>query len=247
MTTTRVRHIPITRTLLAKIPQAERKWVFFFGHVANEITLLNKLLLWSHVPPGSLKAPTNIAAAVQTVMIAKMLAGKQYEAAQVLSQSYFDSPMRRIYYPLMELEGQKAEDQLKAYFSTDNLHYRVRNSFAFHYSVNELAGEIIQSAKIEELQILLSANAGNTLFDMSETVANRAMLATIDPDTKAAVSKFTDAVVEVSRWYQRFIDDFIAAVLNKHWGKDFEAWGGSWVEVPAEPFEKISVPWFFAA
>ena len=37
----------LTPERLAKIPQAQRNWLFFLGHVTNEINLLTKLMLWS--------------------------------------------------------------------------------------------------------------------------------------------------------------------------------------------------------
>ena len=244
---TTVHRVPLTRKLLAKLPQAERKWVFFLGHVTNEVTFLSKLLLWSHREPGDSRDLRNVAAAAQTIMVAKLLVGKEYEAAQTLQQSYFNSAIRRIYRPLMRQEGQHAEGELEAYFTANNLHHRVRNSFAFHYSLNELSGEITRSAKGEELAMILSESHGNALFGMSEVVANRAMLATIDPaDARTAIETFSNSVIKVAGWYQFFADSFIEAVLRKRWGDDLSAWGGEDVAIPAESFSATHIPWFFA-
>src|SRR5438477_10729373 len=116
MPITTVRRIELQKKLMTKLPQAERKWVFFLGHIANEITLLNKLLLWTqfHGDPKDLRV---VAAAAQSIMVAKLLAGKQYEAAEILKASYFPATVRKIYGPLLNSAARQAEADLEAYFT----------------------------------------------------------------------------------------------------------------------------------
>ena len=197
--------------------------------------------------PGDQNDLRNVAAVAQGITLAKLLAGKQFEVGNNLRQSYFASPLRRKYSPLMRKEAQEAEQKLESHFAGRNIHYRIRNSFAFHYSLNDIAREITRAAKTEELKMVLSDSHGNTLYDMSEVVANRAMLATIDAqDTRNAIEVFSNAVIDVAGWYQTFCDGLIEAILRRYWGDDLRKWAGRDVDVQADVFQDIHIPWFFA-
>ena len=80
--------------------------------------------------------------------------------------------MRKAYIPILS----PSLSVLKSYFGRSNLSYRVRNSFAFHYSGDALSEHWEEVAEGDELQIVLGGTIGNNIYFAAETVANAALL-----------------------------------------------------------------------
>ena len=121
----------LTPARLAKIPQADRKWLFFHGHVTNEINLLTKLMLKSD---PNLDDPSDfrfVAASAQTVTIAKLLAGKQFEAGEVLRKSFFGSRVRRDVEPMLSPEAHDALRKLEQYFGDEHPLGKLKTNLLF--------------------------------------------------------------------------------------------------------------------
>jgi hypothetical protein len=239
----RVTKIALTSSKLAAMKQAHRNWLFFLGHVSNELMMLNKWVLWSdpHLPPEDVRQK---GAAAQTAFLLRLLLGKQHEAADVLAESYFSNPLRKEIDPLLDRDALEAEKNLEAHFAKrqNTINYWVRNNFSFHYAFHKLSATIPTAKKAEELALYVTEQSGNTLYDMSEVVVSRAMLAGIDVDVATALDRAVKTAVEVNHWFFTFADGFGFAVLDKPL-KGFDAVKNSFeVECPA--YEDVHIPWF---
>jgi len=228
---------------LAGIKQAHRNWLFFLGHVFNELMILNKWVLWSdsHLEYGDVRTK---GAAAQLGFLLRLLLGKQLEAGDVLVKSYFCGPVRREVDSRLSADALDAERRLEDYFENrkDTIHYWVRNHFAFHYSLKEIGDNVVSSKKAEELAFYLCREGGNTLYDMSEVVVNRAMLGGIEGDVTAALERTVEEVTDVNRWFLVFIDGFVNAVVGRVL-KTFDVDKNSF-DISCARHEDICIPWF---
>lgn len=222
MASIKVTKIAMTSAKLAAMKQAHRNWLFFLGHVSNELMMLNKWVLWSdpHLPVDDVRQK---ASAAQVGFLLRLLLGKQLEAGDVLMKSYFGNPIRTEIDARMEAGAIEAERRLEDYFERrkDTIHYWVRNNFSFHYSIKDIGSMIAPTKKAEEMAAYMGEQSGNVLYEMSEAVVNRAMLKGIDTDTRRAIELAVGTAVEVNGWLFAFIDGFALAVLGRPF-KDFD-------------------------
>jgi hypothetical protein len=238
-----LRKFTFTRKHLAAIKQAHRNLFFFLGHAANEINCLAKLLLWTDMPLAH-QDPRCKGAAVQTIMLSKLLLAKQLEASDVLFESYYRNPMRAELARYMPLDAKEAELSLEQYFAEreSTIHYWIRNKFASHYELRHV-GEYVQKARAaEDLVMYHGDNHANTLYEMADVVMNRAMLGGIDADSGAAIDKMVKAVSHVTALFLQFVDGFTIAIAKKAW-RDQTHWGEV-VEIEVAAHSAISIPWF---
>jgi hypothetical protein len=230
----------------AKMNQAHRSWALLIGHMANEMNCLVKLVLWSH-PQGisDPKDPFVVGAAAQAMILTKLLMGKQWEAYKVLEASYFDKPLQMVLRKRMMPKALEAEAHIRREFaSEDSIHAKVRNRFAFHYSLSEFGRQYPVAKKAEDLFIFLADRRNNVLYDAAETVVNRAMLSHVDQDVPLAVTKVIEAGVDATAWFGDFCEGFVNAVLINALGEP-ESWAAlETASVSGPSFDDVRIPWF---
>src|SRR5713226_5681476 len=93
LTTLRIRRISLPKARLSVLPSAERNFLFLSGHILNELNSLNKVFMWclnSHGRDGTSKV-ASLAQGVQSMVYARVLAGKLLEAWNALDPAWFGS------------------------------------------------------------------------------------------------------------------------------------------------------------
>ncbi|MDI6755460.1 MAG: hypothetical protein QME78_13830 [Thermodesulfobacteriota bacterium] len=196
----------IGRAKFEGMPEAERTFIIGLGHIENEINVLQKLLYWTS--PAE-KEPDVIrrAHSTQALTVAKILTGKLWEAWQFLQHSYFASRISADYDKVLGVDGKEALEYLKLYFSRDNIVSRIRNNFAFHYSVEQIRQGFSLPPDTDEWQIVLSEARGNSLYYLSDLITNYAMLNSIDPnDHKKAMDRLIKELLHISHCFMTFGD-----------------------------------------
>ena len=196
----------IGKAKFESVPETERTLIIGLGHIENEINVLQKLLYWTSPLE---KEPDVIrrAHSTQAVTVAKLLAGKLWEAWQFLEHAYFASRISAEYDNALNADGKEAFDNLKKYFGRNNIVYIVRNKFAFHYSVDQIRQGFSLPPDQDEWQIVLSEGVGNSLYYVADLVANYAMLNCIDPkDHWKAIDRLLKELINISRWFITFGD-----------------------------------------
>jgi hypothetical protein len=219
-----VLEIKITKSQLEGLPEKERTLVLQFGHVCNELSFLNKLLIIvSNTETEELR---NSGMVVQSMIVARIFIGKVYEAWNMLDRDFFKSKLSKEIEPLLPEEGKKCLKQLKKYFSKNNLISTIRNQYSFHYTSNHMKSILDPFDNKRKFKLILGPNYANTLHHFSEEIISTSMLSKTELNNpQEAMAKIIDDLVLVSGNMAQFLGYGLAQIfvlrLDKSW-EDFE-------------------------
>lgn len=150
-----IRRIQLPRAAFEQLPEDERAFFLLAGHMQNELNSLHKVFAWCLHCKNTTTQIESLANGVQAQFYARLLAGKLLEAWNALGKSFFGAGIsQRIEGGLHPL-AQEALSKLKTYFGKANLIYRVRNSFAFHYSAEEFERHWLEVSNHANFEIVL--------------------------------------------------------------------------------------------
>lgn len=169
-----VYEIKITKAQLQSLPEAERILVLQFGHVCNELSFLNKLLLL--VSDTETKGLEKKAMATQAMIVARLYIGKVFEAWRMIQRDYFGSQLSKTLDAELDDQGKRSLEALKTYFGGNNLLSSIRNDFSFHYWAEHLPKTMSAFDDSREFQLILGGAYANTLHKFSEEFVTVAML-----------------------------------------------------------------------
>src|ERR1043165_7751474 len=101
----------LSKAKLDAIPEAERAFYVHIGHLRNELTILNRLLLWINNNPydNLVQGSVNLG---QGLTITKLLAGKLWEGWELLNKVYFPAKLGLIIEPNLSQTAKKAMQEL---------------------------------------------------------------------------------------------------------------------------------------
>jgi hypothetical protein len=241
--------VPITRQVLSALPRAERDFFLLAGHMLNELSSVRKLFAWcsrghaDHAPPKPFEG--NISTA-QAMIYARVLAGKEWEAWDVLGKAFFGTKISQHLEPRLPLESQTALKGLKTYFNSANLIFAVRNSFAFHYSAEAIGATWERAAAEPFCETILGGNIGNNFYLAAETAANVAVFSSVEPNNpQAGMGRFLNDVGETSDQFIAFLEGVNIALYEMSTGQKLSWDAGVMDEVfPSRTFSQVSVPHF---
>lgn len=186
----------------------------------NEINALNKLLFLCTKFEQEPKWKAH-AHAAQAFILARTLAGKLYEAWNVLHEGYFRSKLSQAYSASLEASAIEALTQLKTYFGPKNLINLVRNNFAFHYSLGHANTSIPEDTPQDDLAIYLHETNGNSLYYFAEYLMSKALIDAISPtDPEAALGNLLSEMSTVIASFNEFVQGLLFVVLDNHIGED---------------------------
>lgn len=243
----KIRRIPLTKEALLKMKPPDRNFLLLAGHIQNELNSLHKVFTWC-LQNRSLEdsaAIENLASGAQAMIYARLLAGKLCEARQVLDSSFFGTKLSQRIEPRLHSDAKDALIRIKRYFGRANTIDKIRNSFAFHYSVDEFSNYWEVAIDEPSFEIIAGGTVGNNLYLASELVANAAMLGSINTtkledalgllfnDTQSMALNFTD-----------FLEGAIVAILEEQFGPSLPSIGREEVISPTRRFSEVSIPYF---
>lgn len=243
--TIRIHHIAISKARLAEIPEPERNLFILLGHAANEVSILSKLF---HFCAGTTSTDAILVKSehAQALLLGRLLTGKIYEFWSLLQTGYFGSAVARSYYDILDNETREALDAMKRYFAQDNLVVRVRNSFAFHYDVNQIADGFRRVAENESLDIYLSENNVNSLYAFADTIAGLAMLENIfSTDHVKAFNLLVSETARAAGWVNAIIGGLMVTCLQRNFGDNLYSLGARVIELDGAPSsQSAAIPFF---
>ncbi len=244
----KIRRFPLAKSDLLKMTEAERTFLLLAGHMQNEFTSLHKVFAWCLTnSPSPLGSPIeSLANGSQGMIYARLLAGKLNEGWELMGKAYFGTKLSQKLENRLHPRAKECLGRIKVYFSKSNTICRVRNSFSFHYSAQEVAKNWEEAADEPGFVLLVGAVVGNTFYQASELVANLAVLNSIDPEDKpAAMQKFFEEVQEVASLFIDFSQGAIMAILEQQFGSDFSRYGTEEEIFPNRKFDEIAIPFFY--
>jgi hypothetical protein len=229
--------------------EGERAFVLLAGHIQNELNSLHKIFAWClHNPPANhLSGIESLADGTQALIYARILAGKLCEAREALQKSFFGTGLSKRVETKLHPVAQDALKNIKSYFGKTNAIYRVRNFFAFHYSVEEFNAHWTEAANEQTFEFILGGTVGNNLYLASELVANTALLNGINSSSKGdALSVFYDEVQTATANFTNFLEGAILAIFEEQFGTSYLASLGQEEEIlPEHTFNEIHIPFFY--
>lgn len=240
-----VYEITITKAQLQSLPNVERVLVLQFGHVSNELTFLNKLLLM--VSDTRTNGLENKAMAAQAMIVIRLYIGKVFEAWRMLERDYFGSPLSKTLDAALDPEGKNSLQVVKTYFGKKNLLSSIRNDFSFHYWAKHLPKAMNAFDESRKFKLILGEAYANTLHKYSEDFVTVAMLeASGESEPQAAIDKVVGDLVSIGGKMNNFLLHGLAAVFLNRLGKSWEDFEYIVHKIePTQNIEKFKVPFFF--
>lgn len=203
---------------LESLPKFDRELLLLFGHVANDLNVLNRFHLWlSHSVQQD--GPLGKAGITQALVVGRTICGKLTEAWKVLGKSYFASSLARELEASLSEEAKLGLNVCKQYFSQTNRLSEARDELCFHYSVDQLGVGFDKAAAEDDWAFYIGHSRGNCLYYASEVVFGTALSHILeDSERNEGIELFLKDIVRVSNALHDFISGCLDALLLKHFG-----------------------------
>jgi hypothetical protein len=239
-----IHKIPVVKAKLDVIPERERVFFVLLGHFLDEISILNKFLLFANVHPEADLARK--AHSTQALLIARMFIGKLLEGWQMLQRDFFGTALSKNYEPKLPAPGDAALANLKRYFGKSNLLQDIRNNFAFHYSSEEVKQQLASLEDSYKSEIYLANDYANSLNWACEEIVSYAMLNTVGvADPQQALDRIVNDLTKVSDWFFDFCGSCMSITVEQYFGKNLRELNAEEIDI-GEPvnLETITLPYF---
>jgi hypothetical protein len=213
----RLLKVDFNRLELDKLQIDEQVFFVQLAHLINELTILQKFVIFSVNIVKSSTGVRRTAQVIQTLFLIRTMAGKLNEGWQMMARSYFGSKLSQAYDNKLPDAAKNSLEELKKYFSKSNIINEIRNKYAFHYD-NEKIKEVIRYIPNDYMQTMfISEHSGNCLFAFADTIINNSLLNAVNSaDPHQAIDRlFEEIAVKVCRWFQDFGHGWVEAVCRE--------------------------------
>ena len=243
----KVYEIPISRQQLDSIPADERLFFIQIGHLANELSTLNRLLLFASRTSGTTELE-RWARNSQALLLVRLCSGKLFEGWQMLQRDYFGSKLSKEYDRFLDESGKNSLTEIKRYFSKNNLIKDIRDNFAFHYPSDDLQNQLQRTENTGTLYIYLGYAHGNSFYSFADVLVGSAMLSKVQgADPEQAMDALFAEPINAIKWFLGFIGSCMIILVERYLGATLDALGANTVEVPnTKKWEDVQVPFFLA-
>jgi len=245
----KVRRIPLPKALLTQMPASERSFFLLAGHMQNELNSLHKVFAWClHGDPSRNSSMIeSLADGMQAQIYARLLAGKLLEAWVALGSAFFGTKISHRLEDKLHPHSQEGLKKIKAYFNSSNNIFRVRNTFAFHYSVEEFDTHWNESADEPTFELVLGGTVGNNLALASELVVNTALLNAINSvDRTVALQTYIGEIQSLAANFTVFLEGVMIAILEETTQTPLANQGYDEDIAPQRGFEDVAIPHFYS-
>lgn len=223
-----VYRIPIPSDNLRAMPKDERVLLLLLGYVANQISMLLKLVIIS----TNTKADADIeqlSTGIQTQMLVRLMVGAVNEGWETIGKRFLSNPMQPDYLKRLDAGGLAALDALKKQFGGSNVLNKVRTNFAFHHpNTDDIEAAFEQArgdAKSDEIwTVQFADHEFNSLFVVSDLMFVHGIAKLMgETDPGVAQGKLLKELSDASRNIVEFAKAFFAAAWIKHFGDSIDA------------------------
>ena len=242
----KVTRISIPRQALDRLSPEHRDFFLLAGHIQNEINVLHKTFACclNTSPETDRTNLESLADGMQAMIFARTLAGKLSEAWAAVQRGWNASKLSLMLEARLHQDAREAIEKLKKYFGRKNTINTVRNSFAFHYSIEAL-GNSWNRAVDERFDLVLGGTIGNNLNLGSELFANAALLESFAaPDFEHAARTLFEDVQSIASCFVTFLEGVSVATLNDTLGASWSAYGRDEEVNPSRSLSTVNLPFF---
>lgn len=202
----KIKVVPVPKSHLETIPESELAFYTHFGHVRNELLVIEKFLYWTtkNEADGDVLSDVNV---FQELTIMRLLAGKLWEGWQLLNNKAYAKILNSLRTQLNS-KTITALEELEAYFGNNkNMIEAIRNRFAFHYDPSLIGKQLSSVEETDQLAIYLAPKTVNCFYQFAEAIADSAMLNTVKrADYTEATKKLAKEIIEITVKFIGFCD-----------------------------------------
>lgn len=212
----RIEVVPVSKSDLESVPEAELAFYIHFGHVRNELLVIEKFLYWTmkNQTDGDVLSNVNV---FQELTIIRLLAGKLWEAWLLLDNKAYSKILEALR-TKVNSKTRTTLEELEAYFNDKkNMIEKIRNRFAFHYDPSFIGKQMSKVEETDQLAIYLAPNAVNCFYQFSEEIATRAMLNAVQGgDYEEAIRKLSKGVIDITVKFIGFCDGCLDHMIETY-------------------------------
>jgi hypothetical protein len=236
---------PVSLTLeeFQTVQEDERIFYLKIGMVTNEVNMLSKMALFSlsNTKEGDVY---NRAASALALLQLRMLAGRLYEAREVITTGY--KPLKVRYESKMKGDGNRAYSKINGYFhNPDNLVKAMRHKLAFHTDHDAFAEGVSLIQEDDELTDYMCVERGNSLFWSGELAVIATLKHLTGLEGEAIYRKLMDDMFSLSRAVTDFTFNFSRSFYDRHFPEKRKRAAEAHITLDCLPSEEMSIGFFY--
>jgi hypothetical protein len=223
-----VLQIAVPKERLRAMPVDERTFFFRLGYAVNQITMFQKLLIFSSNRTSTDPVDQRLSN-VQTEMLLRIIMGLLFEGWLIIERGFLARPLGREYQTLLDREALQALGELKGLFGKSKILSTIRNNFAFHFPSVEQVEDAFEAAFTDttfdnEWNLFFARNKFNSLYMLCDLVFMHALFKSLGEDDWAAgQTRIMEEIRVASESLISFCHGFTAAIWKKHIGPEMIA------------------------
>lgn len=210
------------------MPKEERVFLLLLGYAANQLSMLQKLLMFSSnkTPPNELEQHLSGA---QTQMLVRYIIGVLHETWLLIERHYISKPLGLDYQSRLDSGGQEALANLRKQFGGSNLLSKVRNNISFHYPKIDAVEAAFEAAcndsdLDDHWNLYFSQYGFNSFYFLSDLIIIHGIREGAgEVDLIAMQKKLMTETVNAVQYIFEFSKAFTAAVWIKNFGAEMLA------------------------
>ncbi len=173
-----IEKLKLTKEGLASLPQSDRSLLLLLGNTANEIILLQKLMVVMRQTERHPEHFVNLTNDAQVLVIMRMLIGKLHEAWRLIKERVQADQELRGYLTHLGQEGTTALDRLNTHFGAQSPLTSIRNKLSFHNADrdNLIEASFQKLTADEPWDFYIGTTMGNSFYYASELVTTHATI-----------------------------------------------------------------------
>lgn len=246
-----LRRIPIPIALLEKLGREQRSFLLLGGHALNELNSLNKAFLaaTNNKVETDTKQIEGLAAGLQGMVFARLLAGKLFEAWELirtrfLGRSGFVDEMS----PMLHPDATRALTELKEYYEKQrNGIVYIRNNYAFHDTEKLMERHWRRSAERHPMEWILGGTIGNNLFTGGTATCNMSVFDLYDAQHLGrGMDGFFNELYDIVRKTTTCLEGINLVILERAAGERIAALPHLTVRINPPRADSIRIPYFMS-
>jgi hypothetical protein len=208
----------LTGQQLSTISEDKRILVTQLAHAYNAIQVLQLLLVFTLKKEKD--DAKHKALVTQNTLVARILASIEFEAWNIIQESYFRTKLSAEYAPQLTATSTAHLKKLRKYFRRDNVLKETRNRFGFHFDRTATLAELQRVDPTAEYELFVSQTRGNSLFYLAEEISGMALLSAIqdvagvDTPLEAQNRLFRD-LIDFAKSFQPVAEELVARIIRE--------------------------------
>jgi len=211
--------IKLDRVAIDSMPADARRNLFLFGHVANDINTLSRLLIFSVSKQED--RIVGMFGEARAASILRFLIGATREGYLAVERAVLRSLFGSNYIPHLTPEGAEALERVKANLADTKLLAGIRNAYSFHLPDQSQLNQAYGRLPIDvDLSVYSGTARHSSLYEMSNKLIACGMIELVPNSAsmtdEVAMEIIVDDVLKKSVDLNDFIEQIIITILERH-------------------------------